>query len=88
MASQRESWIFFSDSVIAGPGWAQMPRLGPGLIGLRLIKTWSGALVDGSGWVRAGLGLGLKPRLCLLGGIKDYSGDNPDWGVMAAKERP
>jgi len=86
MASQRESWIFFSDSVIAGPGWAQMPRLGLGLVGLGLIKTWSRALVDDSGWARAGLGL--KPRLCLLGGIKDYSGDNPDWGVMAAKERP
>jgi len=61
-----------------------MPGLGLGFIGLRLMKTSSWALVDGSGWAQAGLGL--KPRLCLLGGIKDYSDDNPDWGVMAAKE--
>jgi len=36
-----------------------MPRLGLGLVGLGLMKMWSQALVDGSGW--AGLGLGLSP---------------------------
>ena len=38
-----------------------MPRLGLGSAGLGLMKTQSPALVDGSGWARAGLGL--KPGL-------------------------
>ena len=38
-----------------------MPQLGLGLVGLGLMKTWSQALVDGSGWAQAGLRL--KPRL-------------------------
>jgi len=38
-----------------------MPQLGLGLVGLRLMKMWSQALVDGLGWAWAGLGL--KPGL-------------------------
>jgi hypothetical protein len=37
----------------AGPGLAQKPRLGLGLVGLRLVQTSSRALVDGSGRARA-----------------------------------
>ena len=45
----------------AGPGWAQMPRLGLGLVGLRLTKTGAGPWSRDSGWAQAGLGF--KPGL-------------------------
>ena len=61
---------------------AQKPRLGLGLVGLGLAKTSSRALVDGSGWARAGLGL--KPG---FRGRNDHGHDVIMFRILCQLER-
>jgi len=65
----------------AGPGSAQKPQLGLGLVGLGLAITCSQALVDSLGW--AGLGSGLSPGfiMCELPSVGDMEDVDMDVDV-------